>query len=479
MYLDPGHPDAMDYTVEVYLDVVRKYPELDGIHFDYVRYPGDAWGYNPTSVARFNLFHSRSGQPAPSDPDWSQWRRDQVTNTVRKVYTLASEVNPGIKISAATIQWGNSNPDFTLTTPYRGVFQDWAGWMRSRYLDMNCLMNYVDEAATPQRYRGWSDLALASGFGRHVVIGQGAYLNTVSDSMTQILDSRSRGAGGMMVYSHDSTNNEGRPDSEFYAALRSQVFSAPVPVPPMEWKESPVSGIFQGTVVDATGKPVDGCSVRIRELGAGIRADGSGWYCFTDVPSGTYTLEASRPDHGRIASFGNAMAAGTVHTVDLDFAAGTEILLLSEGGGAFASTEFSPAEAAGMAVDGVIDGANKWTNAGDRPCWWYVDLARCAWLYDVTVHAAEAGGEPAYMNLRRYTLRVSNSDATPPDQWDVLASYDSGGENGASSVTFNVSGCWRYVGIHVTDAGIDAYARVPEVQVTGYDPRPMPSLQAY
>jgi len=247
----------------------------------------------------------------------------------------------------------------------------------------------------------------------------------------------------------------------------------------MAWKASPDAGIFQGTVVDATGYPVDGCTVRIRELDAEVRTDGSGWYCFMDVPPGTYTLEASHSGRGRVAFFGNAMTAGTVHTENLNLGAGTVILLLSEGRAAFASTEFSPAESAGMAVDGVIDQANKWTNAGDSPCWWYVDLGRCYSLYDVTVHAAEAGGEPAYMNLRGYTLRASNSVNTTPGQWPMLASYDSGGGNGAATATFDVSGCWRYAGIHVTNAGIDAYARVPEIQVTGYEAGPGASLQTY
>src|SRR5216684_1249073 len=55
-YLDPGNPDVARYTTDVYLNVLRNY-DVDGIHLDQVRYfEGDSlrWGYNPTSVARFN-----------------------------------------------------------------------------------------------------------------------------------------------------------------------------------------------------------------------------------------------------------------------------------------------------------------------------------------------------------------------------------------------------------------------------------------
>ena len=49
------------YTTEVYLNVVRKY-DVDGIHLDQVRYyEGDPlrWGYNPTSVVRFDERYGR------------------------------------------------------------------------------------------------------------------------------------------------------------------------------------------------------------------------------------------------------------------------------------------------------------------------------------------------------------------------------------------------------------------------------------
>ena len=57
--------------------------EVDGIHFDFVRYGSTdgkgRFGYNPSSVSRFNARYGRSGQPAWTDSLWKQWRRDQVT----------------------------------------------------------------------------------------------------------------------------------------------------------------------------------------------------------------------------------------------------------------------------------------------------------------------------------------------------------------------------------------------------------------
>jgi len=58
--------------------VLRHY-DVDGTYFDYIRFAGNRWGYNPVSVSRFNSATGRTGQPAYNDSTWSQWRRDQVT----------------------------------------------------------------------------------------------------------------------------------------------------------------------------------------------------------------------------------------------------------------------------------------------------------------------------------------------------------------------------------------------------------------
>jgi uncharacterized lipoprotein YddW (UPF0748 family) len=89
-YVDPGNPEVQRYTTDVYLNVLRNY-DVDGIHLDQVRYyEGEPlrWGYNPTSVGRFNVRFGRDlgEQPAPNDPDWIAWRRDQVTALVRRIY---------------------------------------------------------------------------------------------------------------------------------------------------------------------------------------------------------------------------------------------------------------------------------------------------------------------------------------------------------------------------------------------------------
>ncbi|MBK8316033.1 MAG: family 10 glycosylhydrolase [Acidobacteria bacterium] len=111
-WIDLGHPDAAIYTVAVLMHLVRNY-DLDGLHLDRIRYPelsgsaasGASIGYNQTSVERFNKRYGiiAGTQPAQNDPRWNQWRRDQVTNVVRRIYLNAMAAKPKLKISAALI----------------------------------------------------------------------------------------------------------------------------------------------------------------------------------------------------------------------------------------------------------------------------------------------------------------------------------------------------------------------------------------
>ena len=105
LYLDPGHPDVIDYTTEVYLNVVRNY-DVDGIHLDYSRYNGTSYGYNSTSLSRFMTRYGYTDKPLPNDPLWGEWRREQSALLMRKIYLGAIAIKPEIKVSSSVIAWG-------------------------------------------------------------------------------------------------------------------------------------------------------------------------------------------------------------------------------------------------------------------------------------------------------------------------------------------------------------------------------------
>lgn len=313
--IDPGHPDAADWTFRVYLDVLRHY-NVDGVHFDFVRYGGTHWGYNPVSVARFNARHRRTGTPDPNDPLWKQWRRDQVTALVRKVYVMAAAIKPRAAISAATISWGPGPETMTFwnekSAAMNRVFQDWRAWMQEGILDLNCLMSYYSEKKHPAWFRQWTDWAKDHQYGRWAVPSSGIWLNAIEDSLTQIEQIRRpskrghRPRGGVLLYSYASTNvgpdgKEEKQNEAFYAALSQPSpyaakppFAEPAELPAMPWKERPTAGHLKGFVLTADGlNPVDGATVLIftgRRLRREMTTDGTGFWAAIDLPPGRYRV---------------------------------------------------------------------------------------------------------------------------------------------------------------------------------------------
>ena len=174
--LDPGHPDAQSYLAQVITEPLRHY-DVDGIHLDYIRYAEDAdYGWNPVSVERFRRRTNSAlqGVPSSGDPQWNDFRRDQVTALVRQVYLRAHELKPRVKVSAAVISWGDGpadDEDWRRTQAYSRVFQDWVGWMREGILDLAVPMHYFRESANASFLNRWFQFARDRQFDRRYLPG--------------------------------------------------------------------------------------------------------------------------------------------------------------------------------------------------------------------------------------------------------------------------------------------------------------------
>jgi len=301
-YLDPGHPGAVDHNVAVVLDCVTKY-DIDGYHFDYIRYPETAgyWGYNPVSIARFNAVHDRTGQPDDWDPLWKAWRRECVSLMVKKIYVKAWKIKPHMVSTAATVNWGWSYDDFSKSAPYNHVYQDWSGWLQDGIIDYNSLMSY-SRLTDPARHQGWSWRSIADENKRGSVIGVGVYLSAnIPGSMDQLHFVRSSGAAGMNIYDWGSEVNGstvGETRQQFYQALKEEVFTEWVDPPEPRWRVNPTTGIFEGNVT-INGQPVDHAIVRVVGMPeTETVTDGSGWYGILDVPPGPHQIEVVKPGVG-------------------------------------------------------------------------------------------------------------------------------------------------------------------------------------
>jgi uncharacterized lipoprotein YddW (UPF0748 family) len=312
--LDPGHPDAAQWIVDNALSIVRNYA-VDGINLDRIRYPDGnlgtnvpSWGYNATAVSRFRSATGRTDVPGNSDAQWTQWRRDQVTSIVRKVYVESLAIRPMVRVSADTITYGygpQHGSGFTGTRAYAEQLQDWDGWMREGILDLNIPMNYKREADANQSvmYREWSDFAKDHQYGRQSVVGAALYLNDIASSATQARiaiapSSSGNPSAGWAGYSYrtpdDMTNAGTRSGADSRAALTAalqSVFPTDVPTRSMPWKTQPTAGHVRGTA--AAGARVDLIAAATNTIVRTQTSDGKGWFAFVDVAPGSYRVSAN------------------------------------------------------------------------------------------------------------------------------------------------------------------------------------------
>lgn len=339
-WMDPGHPAAADYTVNVIKHLVANYA-IDGLHLDRIRYPempiarpaptgpiGFSTGYNPVSVRRFNAAFGRAEGtlPDPWDADWSQWRRDQMNQLVRRLYLEIVHIKPKMKVSASTIAFWRGPGQlggFQNTEAYSRVYQDWDGWLRDGFLDLNVPMIYkpVPSAENGPQFTDWTRFAAANQYGRQTAIGIGVYLNVFEDSLAQIAESRlpapSNGAlaVGQSLYSYATTNKvtsgvPHRPHAEFFRALSEDgaytpeaPYAEPAGIPAMPWKKHPQRGSILTQVIDTDGAPADGASVTIKQIigwpgqaPVAQTADGNGYSGATELPLGLYQLIITTPE---------------------------------------------------------------------------------------------------------------------------------------------------------------------------------------
>jgi len=182
---DPGHPDVQQYTFDVAMDIVSRY-EVDGLNWDHIRYETNTWGYHPVTVARFHARYGGSGTPSPTDSKWLQFRRDQVSALVRKAYLCGIALKPWVKMSTCcntrapgitnTAQWPTS-------AAYSSTLQDWRAWLEEGIVDMAVPMTYFDADVWGSAWAKWTLFHKDHRYNRHVVVGPGIYLNTISNSL--------------------------------------------------------------------------------------------------------------------------------------------------------------------------------------------------------------------------------------------------------------------------------------------------------
>lgn len=210
LYASPLHPDATAHLAVLVRDLVARYA-VDGVHLDYVRYPGSDFDYSRGAVDQFRndvrtrlspADRARVEEIAAIDPfaypneypeEWRLFRQSHLTALVTRLRTTVKAERPSAIISAAVV------PDAGLAL--RDTLQDWRTWIDNGFLDALCPMAYTTE---PRQFAQQITAVQALAGGRPVWAGIGAYRLSARATIDNIATARRLGASGIVLFSYDS-----------------------------------------------------------------------------------------------------------------------------------------------------------------------------------------------------------------------------------------------------------------------------------
>jgi uncharacterized lipoprotein YddW (UPF0748 family) len=229
-YLDPGNPATETYLSSLVKEIVSRY-DVDGIHFDYIRYPEQGEKFPDSDTFR------RYGK----GKDLRTWRRDNVTRIVRRLYTDIKALKPWVKVTSAPVgkfQDTNRYPSKGWNA-YSAVYQDAQGWLREGIHDGLFPMMYFRGNHFYPFAIDWQEHAC----GRWIVPGLGVYFLSeregnwpLDEVVRQIAFSRRIGLQGEAFFRNRFLldNVKGVLDE-----LEERIYCYPAAVPPMTWMGVP------------------------------------------------------------------------------------------------------------------------------------------------------------------------------------------------------------------------------------------------
>ena len=216
-FLTPAHPAARQHIHDVFLDVARRY-DIDGIHFDYVRYPNSGYDYSEAALYWFRVWMRPSltakeitkiDRRARTDrliyphlfaSQWQQFRRQQVTDMVAQISQDVKAIKPWVVVSAAVFA------DSQDALNARG--QDWKTWLQRGYLDAVIPMAYGADTAKVAAQIA-DAVACARVSGRYAYAGLGSWHIPVGSTVAKINAARALGAQGSVLFSYGGITHDG------------------------------------------------------------------------------------------------------------------------------------------------------------------------------------------------------------------------------------------------------------------------------
>lgn len=228
-YLDPGNPETKEYLSHIVKEITARY-DIDGIHFDYIRYPEGAENFPDTDSFR------KYGR----GKNLKQWRRDNITDIVRRLYTDIKALKPWVKVSSSPIGKYRDTNRYTSRgwNAYDVVHQDAQKWLKEGIHDALFPMMYFQGNNFYPFALDWKENCS----NRWVIPGLGIYFLSpreqdwpLDEIVRQIHFTRQVKLNGQAYFRNRFLldNTKGILDE-----LKENFYTAPALVPPMTWIDS-------------------------------------------------------------------------------------------------------------------------------------------------------------------------------------------------------------------------------------------------
>lgn len=185
-YLDPGNPEARTYLVSLVDEIIKNY-DVDGVHFDYIRYPEKAIRFPDNDT-----FKKYGNGMALND-----WRRNNINILVSDIYDRVKASKPWVQVSSSPIgKYKDLGAQGSSWTAYSSVFQDAIQWVNLGKHDALYPMLYYKENDFYPYLDDWkrlsSDRLLVAGIGVYQMLPSEKNwdLKNITDQIDYIRENR-------------------------------------------------------------------------------------------------------------------------------------------------------------------------------------------------------------------------------------------------------------------------------------------------
>jgi len=250
LWMDPGEPAVIEQSLQVIVDVVRRY-DVDGVHIDDYFYPYKERDRSGTLISfpdepSFGAYTQTGGTLLRDD-----WRRANVDTFVKQMYDRVKAAKPWVKVGISPFGiWRPGYPaDVRGFDSFAELYGDSRKWLREGWLDYATPQLYWPIAKVGQPYpsllRWWVGENVK---GRHMWPGNytsrvgTAAAWTAEELVNQItVTRRQQGATGNVHFSMASLMppKPGAPSATERDALASRLiretYAAPALVPASPW----------------------------------------------------------------------------------------------------------------------------------------------------------------------------------------------------------------------------------------------------